>query len=89
MRRNFFSRIAFKDQISAVTAAEGKWVRVNSVEKRLTGRTAPVRTDDPNAQIAMKLRSFYLSVQEEAIPQRFLDLLDKLDAVESGMQRAD
>lgn len=40
------------------------------------------RTDNPNAQIATKLRALYLSVQEEAIPDRFLDLLEKLDAVE-------
>jgi hypothetical protein len=44
------------------------------------GRAA--RADDPNAQIATKLRALYLSVQEEAIPDRFLDLLEKLDAVE-------
>lgn len=38
--------------------------------------------EDPNAQIAAKLRALYLSVQEEAIPDKFLDLLEKLDAVE-------
>ncbi|MFB2550106.1 NepR family anti-sigma factor [Ensifer soli] len=38
---------------------------------------------DPNAQIAKKLRALYVSVQEEAIPDRFLDLLEKLDAAES------
>ncbi|MEK1928527.1 MAG: NepR family anti-sigma factor [Pararhizobium sp.] len=42
----------------------------------------PVRADNPNAQIATKLRALYLSVQEEAIPDRFLVLLEKLDAVE-------
>ncbi|CAN7287899.1 NepR family anti-sigma factor [Pararhizobium sp. LjRoot235] len=41
-----------------------------------------VRANNPNAQIASKLRALYLSVQEEAIPDRFLDLLEKLDAVE-------
>ncbi|UDF31677.1 UNVERIFIED_ORG: hypothetical protein LHK14_13085 [Roseateles sp. XES5] len=45
--------------------------------------------NDPNAQIAMKLRTFYHSVQDEALPQRFLDLLEKLDAVESSVQRAE
>ncbi|WP_176526778.1 NepR family anti-sigma factor [Rhizobium subbaraonis] len=34
------------------------------------------------AQIAQKLRSFYTSVQEEPIPQQFLDLLEKLDLAE-------
>ncbi|WP_307233483.1 NepR family anti-sigma factor [Pararhizobium capsulatum] len=40
------------------------------------------RAEDPNAQIAAKLRALYISVQEEAIPDKFLDLLEKLDAVE-------
>ncbi|TCL74520.1 hypothetical protein EV286_10280 [Rhizobium sp. BK251] len=37
---------------------------------------------DPNNQIGMKLRSLYAAVQEEAIPERFLDLLEKLDQAE-------
>lgn len=51
-------------------------------QKPLTG------PEDPNAQIALKLRSFYRSVQEETVPQRFLDLLEKLDAVEQQSMRA-
>ncbi|MCA1367884.1 hypothetical protein I6F15_10780 [Bradyrhizobium sp. BRP14] len=38
--------------------------------------------DDPNVQIAVKLKALYQSVQEEAIPARFLDLLEKLEAAE-------
>ncbi|MDO9414976.1 NepR family anti-sigma factor [Pararhizobium sp.] len=45
-------------------------------------RGKPAGADDANAQIASKLRALYLSVQEEAIPDRFLSLLEKLDAVE-------
>ena len=37
---------------------------------------------DPNNQIGIRLRSLYAAVQEEAIPDRFLDLLEKLDRVE-------
>jgi hypothetical protein len=37
---------------------------------------------DPNNQIGIKLRSFYAAVQDEAIPDRFLDLLEKLDHAE-------
>lgn len=37
---------------------------------------------DPNNQIGNRLRSFYAAVQDEAIPDRFLDLLEKLDQVE-------
>jgi len=59
------------------------------MEKQSTGRKSPKRADDPNAQIAMKLRAFYHSVQDEALPQRFLDLLEKLDAVENSIQRAE
>lgn len=38
----------------------------------------------PNSQIANQLRAFYTSIQEETIPDRFLDLLEKLDQVEAG-----
>lgn len=47
-----------------------------------SGAGEPVRADHPHAQIATKLRALYVSVQEEAIPDRFLDLLEQLDAVE-------
>lgn len=38
--------------------------------------------DDPNTQIAVKLKALYQSVQEEAIPARFLELLERLEAAE-------
>ncbi len=37
---------------------------------------------DPNNQIGVKLRSLYAAAQDEAIPDRFLDLLEKLDEAE-------
>lgn len=37
---------------------------------------------DPNNQIGSKLRSLYAAAQDEAIPDRFLDLLEKLDHAE-------
>ncbi|MFJ6323986.1 MULTISPECIES: NepR family anti-sigma factor [unclassified Rhizobium] len=37
---------------------------------------------DPNNQIGNRLRSFYSAMQDEAIPDRFLDLLEKLDQAE-------
>ncbi|WP_234781868.1 NepR family anti-sigma factor [Sinorhizobium saheli] len=43
--------------------------------------------DDPNVQIAVKLKALYQSVQEEAIPARFLDLLEKLEAAERSVAR--
>ncbi|WP_303619490.1 NepR family anti-sigma factor [Mariluticola halotolerans] len=39
---------------------------------------------DPNSQISQKLRELYSSVQEEAIPDRFLDLLEQLDEAEKA-----
>jgi len=43
------------------------------------------RGDDglgPNSDIGMKLRALYGAVQNESIPDKLLDLLDKLDEVE-------
>jgi anti-sigma factor NepR-like protein len=42
------------------------------------------RRDIKNAEteIGLKLRALYASVQEEQIPARFLDLLEKLDEAE-------
>ena len=43
------------------------------------------RRDDglgPNSDIGNKLRHYYETVQQEGIPDRLLDLLEKLDEVE-------
>ena len=48
------------------------------------------RSDDglgPNSDIGAKLRALYLSVQEEGIPDKFIDLLEKLDAAEQTAQQ--
>jgi hypothetical protein len=37
---------------------------------------------EPNASISRKLRDYYGSLQEERIPDRFLDLLERLDEAE-------
>lgn len=37
---------------------------------------------DPNASISRKLRDYYGALQEERIPDRFLDLLERLDEAE-------
>ena len=45
----------------------------------------PRRTEDglgPNSDIGAKLRAYYGTVQEEPIPEKFLDLLEKLDQAE-------
>ncbi|GGA96152.1 hypothetical protein GCM10011491_25670 [Brucella endophytica] len=38
----------------------------------------------PNSEIGSKLKALYTSIQEETIPERFLDLLEKLDQAERG-----
>lgn len=36
----------------------------------------------PNCEVGSKLRALYTSIQDETIPDRFLDLLEKLDQIE-------
>lgn len=43
----------------------------------------------PNSDIGARLRDFYGRIQEEAIPDRFLDLLEKLDQVEQKSSQND
>lgn len=38
--------------------------------------------NDPNWIISQKLKAYYSSVEEEGIPDKFLNLLEKLDAAE-------
>lgn len=47
--------------------------------------SGPIHKEDalgPNSEIGSKLRSLYFSIQDETIPERFLDLLEKLDQAE-------
>lgn len=37
---------------------------------------------DPNGEIGAKLKAYFSFVQSEPVPERFLDLLEKLDASE-------
>jgi len=39
-----------------------------------------------NSEIAIKLRQFYTAIQDEEIPEKFLDLLEKLDKAEQENQ---
>lgn len=40
-----------------------------------------------NSDIGAKLRAYYGAVQDQPIPDKFLDLLEKLDAVEQAGKR--
>ena len=41
------------------------------------------------AEIPKRLKEYYDSLQEESIPDRFLDLLEKLDLAEQAANRSD
>lgn len=41
----------------------------------------------PNSDIGAKLRAFYGAVQDQPIPDKFLDLLEKLDQVEKSSKQ--
>ncbi|MGV3550734.1 NepR family anti-sigma factor [Rhizobium sp.] len=41
------------------------------------------------AEIPKKLKAYYDSLQDEAIPDKFLDLLEKLDRAEQAAKTAD
>lgn len=46
----------------------------------------PRREDDglgPTSNIGIQLRALYGAVQDEGIPDKFIDLLEKLDAAEA------
>lgn len=51
----------------------------------VAGRTGGGMSD-PNNQIASKLKALYSAVEQEPIPDMFLDLLEKLDKAEQGGQ---
>lgn len=42
----------------------------------------------PNSDIGIRLRALYGSVQDESIPDKFLDLLEKLDSIEQQQRQA-
>ncbi|HXV30962.1 MAG TPA: NepR family anti-sigma factor [Sinorhizobium sp.] len=50
----------------------------------LAGR---VEKSDPHAQIASKLKALYQAVENEPVPEHFIDLLRRLDEAERGPSR--
>lgn len=59
--------------------ANGAGVRLNGrVQKDILG---------PNCEVGLKLKALYTSIQDEPIPDRFLDLLEKLDQAERESTR--
>lgn len=65
---------------------EKKNLHASGAGIRLGGR---VRKDilGPNCEVGLKLKALYSSIQDESIPDRFLDLLEKLDQAEQESTR--
>lgn len=61
---------------------------ITNVDNPGPAPSGPPRDNDINSQISGKLRELYDSVREEAIPDRFLDLLEKLDEAEQKSKPA-
>lgn len=58
----------------------------NSVPSEDTGLEAIF---SPNGQIGLKLKELYGIIQQEPIPARFVELLEKLDAAERAYQQCE
>lgn len=58
-------------------------MKMNGAGSGSQNREDPL-TLDPNGQISRKLRELFETVQDESIPDRFLDLLEKLDEAEQA-----
>ena len=56
-------------------------------EEKRDGAGGPL--EGAYAEIPKKLKAYYDALQDEAIPDRFLDLLERLDQAEQAAQRAD
>ena len=53
-----------------------------SKDKRRGGNAPAKAAFDPNGPVGRKLKSFYDVIETEPVPDRLLDLLEKLDEAE-------
>ncbi len=51
------------------------------------GEAQPGTAKSPEEAISRRLKALYNAVEQEEIPDRFLDLLERLDAAESASTR--
>ena len=68
------------------------WVVKDKAKMNEMGVPRPRRTEDglgSNSDIGAKLRAFYGAVQDQPIPDKFLDLLEKLDQAERAVKPKD
>jgi hypothetical protein len=81
-RWNFFSLCAFcRDETQQAARVMSDETRKKQ-DMTISHHEIKPGSMPPNASISRKLREFYDAVQEEGIPDRFMDLLEKLDEAE-------
>ena len=84
--RNFLNPQAFigADTVRRHLVGEGMVMKDKTQMQHATGARGRLGDDGlgPNSDIGTKLRALYGAVQDEIIPDKFLELLEKLDQVE-------
>lgn len=61
---------------------------MNRVNNKKNGDVSQEKTLGHNSEIGKKLRAFYTAIQDETIPERFLELLNALDSAEEASQKS-
>src|SRR5262245_47356341 len=85
-----FQPFMIPPQSSASLCLMGLGLVKDKTKMQETGGTRGRRGNDglgANSDIGAKLRAYYGAVQDQPIPDKFLDLLEKLDAVEQASKR--
>ena len=87
-----FDRACIYATTSESSVTSGSQVRVVKDKSKMNEMSVPRqrRSEDglgSNSDIGAKLRAFYGAVQDQPIPDKFLDLLEKLDQVEQAAKR--
>jgi hypothetical protein len=76
--------------VSGVIVAPERWEYVEPMSKKKAGsvfESAHTADSDPYSEISRRLRAMYQEVEETVIPDRFLDLLEKLEEAEESQQK--
>lgn len=60
---------------------------MNHVNDEQDGDVQPETSLGHNSEIGKKLKAFYTAIQDETIPERFLELLNALDRAEEAGQQ--
>lgn len=84
--RNLFLSCAFSRQNDNYKNATMR--AFDHMKNNKTGKVEGASLPTPFGEIPKKLKEYYDSLQEEAIPARFIDLLERLDHAERSALNA-